>query len=204
MEQAITPRLTLPPMPSMAVAWSWSYPPANPEQEGANAQARDVAQAIIDHVLDHLYSQGKRSAVEDPEAYEEYGRAMLCCYRGDGGLQCAVGCLLADEAYSPELEDKGVRADSVKDALYRSGIPMNLGWYTGPYAWALGDILTILQECHDESEHVGLLGRTPHERAQWVWQVHDVAARKLHGPGLVVKTPPVPRPAPPADATKEN
>lgn len=33
-----------------------------------------------------------------------------CWYRGEGGMKCAVGCLIPDEAYSDNIEGAGARA----------------------------------------------------------------------------------------------
>lgn len=54
-------------------------------------------QEIFDKVATHLLSQGKRSALG----------GVGCAYRGDGGLQCAIGCLIPDELYRYELEGWG-------------------------------------------------------------------------------------------------
>jgi hypothetical protein len=55
-------------------------------------------QEIFDKVATHLFTQGCRSAV-DPDAL--FG---ACLYRGPNGMSCAVGVLIPDELYDPEME----------------------------------------------------------------------------------------------------
>lgn len=54
------------------------------------------AQEIFNHVVKHLRKQGKKSFLS--------GSAGVCAYRGDGGLQCAVGCLINDDEYDRNIE----------------------------------------------------------------------------------------------------
>jgi hypothetical protein len=56
-------------------------------------------QEIFTKVKNHLLAQNKRSTgVDDITEIE------VCKYLGEGGLMCAVGCLISDELYSPEIE----------------------------------------------------------------------------------------------------
>jgi hypothetical protein len=52
-------------------------------------------QEVFDQVAEHLLKQNAQSK-----------RATDCAYRGEGGLKCAVGCLIADDEYIPEIENK--------------------------------------------------------------------------------------------------
>lgn len=54
-----------------------------------------TGQEIFDKVAKHLLTQNAQSM-----------GIMGCAYRGDNGLQCAVGCLIPDELYRPEFEGK--------------------------------------------------------------------------------------------------
>lgn len=53
-----------------------------------------TAQEVFDQVARHLLTQNKRST----------NIAEDCVYRGSGGLQCAAGCLIADDEYRPGME----------------------------------------------------------------------------------------------------
>ena len=85
-------------------------------------------QAVFDKVVKHLLTQKRRS---------EGKRG--CAYRGKGGDMCAVGCLISDKAYDPEIEGFAVHATEVLVTLAKSGVPT--------YNRAL---LTDLQYVHDE------------------------------------------------------
>jgi hypothetical protein len=49
----------------------------------------------------HLLQQGERSLLES---------RATCAYRGQRGLTCAVGCLIPDDEYDTELEEKNAAA----------------------------------------------------------------------------------------------
>lgn len=70
-----------------------------------------TAQEIFTQVATHLLTQNKR-AVRDLE----------CQYRLKNGCTCAIGCLIAEEHYSPELEGKRVFMAEVQRALRLSGV----------------------------------------------------------------------------------
>ena len=74
-------------------------------------------QTVFDTVSSHLLAQNKRSRDKDD---------LGCVYRGVGGLKCAVGCLIADEHYTPKLEDVPVVAPRVEAALWKSIDPQGL------------------------------------------------------------------------------
>lgn len=50
---------------------------------------------VFEQVARHMLTQCERSASSGG-----------CAYRGDGGLMCAAGCLISDDEYSPEFEEK--------------------------------------------------------------------------------------------------
>lgn len=89
-------------------------------------------QEVFDRVCKHLLTQGEKS-MKDGE----------CAYRGDDGKMCAVGCLIDDEHYTPDLEGKMVCRAAVRKALEGSlSIPVDLTSH---------QLLLELQECHDET-----------------------------------------------------
>lgn len=94
-------------------------------------------QEIFNKVAKHLLKQNARSVDPNDE---------ICCYRGPDGLQCAVGCLIADEHYSPELEGLPVDTYRVRGALYASGIVEvhpDSPLYTGDAAVLLAELQVI-------------------------------------------------------------
>jgi hypothetical protein len=89
-------------------------------------------QEIFDKVSEHLINQGCKSvSVKDNNSF-------CCMYRGKNGNMCAVGCLIPDELYSPDMENKSPEYllnsfPVLKKILKRSSI----------------SILTELQTIHD-------------------------------------------------------
>lgn len=63
-----------------------------------------TAQEVFDRVAVHLLKQGRKSQRIIPED------PVTCFYRGPTGLKCAVGCLIADEDYSSQMEGNSVHA----------------------------------------------------------------------------------------------
>lgn len=88
-------------------------------------------QKVFDRVALHLLQQGERSV-----------DGTRCLYRGQNGLKCAVGFLIADEHYSPELENKIVSCNpEVHLALQKSGVDTSVPRMT--------TMLGSLQYMHD-------------------------------------------------------
>ena len=59
-------------------------------------------QEIFNRVVIHLRKQGRKSHSSNRLRRDE------CKYRAPDGLCCAVGCLIDDEHYRPEMEAKPV------------------------------------------------------------------------------------------------
>lgn len=55
--------------------------------------AQATEQEVFDQVVQHLREQGVQSTTEEG-----------CAYRGDDGLMCAAGCLIADDEYTPYMD----------------------------------------------------------------------------------------------------
>lgn len=72
-------------------------------------------QEIFDKAAIHLLQQ--RTQAIDTGGH--------CAYRGIGEMKCAVGALINDEDYSPEIEGKSVRAIEVRAALEKAGVNTN-------------------------------------------------------------------------------
>lgn len=93
-----------------------------------------TAQEVFDQVAKHMLTQGVRSSgtIIETDGAESKG----CKYRGDNGLMCAAGCLIADDEYNPEMENK------MWEAMVRHG-------FAPP---AHKDLIKYLQEVHDTSD----------------------------------------------------
>lgn len=66
-------------------------------------------QQVFDQVCNHLLTQGEPAISGDD-----------CVYRADGGLTCAVGCLISDEHYSEDFEGCNADDERVQRAVRRS------------------------------------------------------------------------------------
>lgn len=116
---------------------------------------------IFDRVCSHLLAQNQRAECD-----------VGCAYRVNG-LKCAVGCLITDEAYNPNMEGAGVwrlgavgfewremegeKSDLLARALNESGIPATL---------EIRNLLIELQSLHDTMPV-----------AQWPERLADLRAR---------------------------
>lgn len=60
-------------------------------------------QEVFDQVANHLLTQMKKSEDTRKNSYDYY---VNCLYRSSDGLKCAAGCLIADDEYKPEFEQK--------------------------------------------------------------------------------------------------
>lgn len=89
--------------------------------------ATSSAQDVFDQVAIHLLTQNQPSIA--PVA----GFPTDCAYRGNNGLKCAAGCLIADDEYDIEIEGK--------DWLY-----LNIQGKVPTEHWQL---ITGLQGIHD-------------------------------------------------------
>ena len=87
-------------------------------------------QVVFDMVVKHLLTQKRRS---------EGKRG--CAYRGKDGDMCAVGCLISDKAYDPEIEGFSISHLGVREELAESGVPI--------YS-KMNILLIYLQYIHDK------------------------------------------------------
>ena len=91
------------------------------------------AQEIFDTVAVHLFDQGKRSVDKH-----------FCRYRNDIGLKCAVGILISEEDYFPEM-DKGNKTIKGLIELYPNKFPEWMSENLG--------LIQALQSVHDKQEN---------------------------------------------------
>lgn len=107
-------------------------------------------QEIFNKVKDHLLTQNERSLNDDAR----------CAYRGENNTKCAIGCLIPDELYKPEMD----ALPSSVFTLYRR--------YPDVFSEMLGvdsvapllPLLNDLQVVHD--------GDSPDE---WPYALHEIA-----------------------------
>ena len=61
------------------------------------------AQEVFNHVIKHLVTQGERCCGFIYDTHDE-----ICLYRSPEGMSCAIGCLMSDEEYHPDMENAEV------------------------------------------------------------------------------------------------
>ncbi len=93
-----------------------------------NKQLIEISQTIRDHLIK-----------QQKQALNEQGN---CMYRGCGGAMCAVGVLIKDEFYNPDIENKCIDDDSVIRVVSKS-----LGVDELP--WEVCELLDGWQGYHD-------------------------------------------------------
>jgi len=88
-------------------------------------------QAAFTHVVEFLRAQG-RPAIWNSS----------CVYRHPDGLKCAIGCLISDHVYTPQLEGFAIASEHKEDLLIALE---ESGWGDVDL-----DLLSKLQWTHDE------------------------------------------------------
>lgn len=79
-------------------------------------------QEIFDKVSQHLIKQNRQCAL-----FDESGAMYECLYRDANGLACAIGCLIPEDKYHPNMEGNGgiggnIFVDLVIEELYGSDV----------------------------------------------------------------------------------
>lgn len=95
-------------------------------------------QEIFDKVATHLFTQGVQSRNKN---------GGTCLYRGPNNTSCAVGCLIPDELYDPEMDGF---YDGEKFIYSGHSVQFILRKHTLPsYFLENKGLLNYLQEVHD-------------------------------------------------------
>lgn len=97
-------------------------------------------QEIFNRIAVHLLSQKDRSVDDSVDDYQ-------CVYRGPGGIKCAIGCLITDDAYTDKLENNNIYDYKVQSALIKSGVIDRADA-------SVIDFLARMQEIHDDTDVV--------------------------------------------------
>lgn len=108
---------------------------------GSTQDLRAAAQALYDRAAAHLLSMREQSRHSLGHHVEG------CAYRTASGGMCAVGCLIEDSEYTPDMEGKGVEGLRMDHLLPARLMPHI-------------DLLAALQALHDSDEFWGSTGLT--------------------------------------------
>jgi len=113
-------------------------------------------QELFDRVATHLLMQGRR-------AMRGGMGSDYCAYRSPDGLTCAIGCLIPDERYDPELEGQSATSYAV----------LNAAGLTGEQA----RLASVLQHIHDDPSVEAVEG--------WASDLRELAIRFDLNPAVV-------------------
>jgi hypothetical protein len=75
----------------------------------ADATEQEVFDQVANHLLTQMKKSGEYRNYYDSSEYVTYDY-VNCLYRSSDGLKCAAGCLIADDEYKPEFEQKSWRS----------------------------------------------------------------------------------------------
>lgn len=89
---------------------------------------------IMRKVMKHFAKQKHRAMAQASAPFED---SAVCRYRTEDGEMCAIGCLIPDDQYYPEIEGKSVDTSLI---------------FSFPNATMI--VVASLQECHDNSENI--------------------------------------------------
>jgi hypothetical protein len=107
-------------------------------------------QAVVNKVLKHLWDQGRVS-------HEPYVGG--CAYRGMDGTKCAIGILIPDEIYSPNMEGM-----SFHQLCRQHNAVANL-----PEIQAIKQVGEVLQQLHDNLQGTSnFRKRLRHSAQEWL------------------------------------
>jgi len=99
-------------------------------------------EGVFEFVKQHLINQGQKSLQHIETEDDHLTKHNSCRYRGIQNLKCAIGCLIEDDFYDPDMEQRDIGSDFVK-IIVRQSLP---NWKPN---W---DMLQDLQELHDECD----------------------------------------------------
>jgi hypothetical protein len=79
-------------------------------------------QEIFDTVATHLLTQGKRAGVYGDPDKDQNPTKFFCQYRAPDNCKCAVGCLIPDNQYIPDMEGQNCEGSKVQYVLRVCGL----------------------------------------------------------------------------------
>ena len=119
-------------------------------------------QEIFDQAAKHLLLQNKQAMLIDSTGQKN------CLYRGAGSTKCAVGCFIADDEYSLQLENTAflvlarvlqplnTYTNEYVNTFNAKNIAVEKNWYGAGLDEQQYKLLAALQTMHDEYEPDGM------------------------------------------------
>ena len=103
---------------------------------------RQINQAAFDAVVNHLLTQGQQS-LRSADLGQMVKGQPRCLYRNPEGLKCAVGGIIDDRDYKPEMDDGTHGGTGIADLVIEHSFP------NSPHMRAELNLLRELQYVHD-------------------------------------------------------
>ena len=110
-------------------------------------------QQALDKSAAHLLRQGERADMRGDGAAGE----LACVYRAPDGRMCAIGCLIPDHNYHPEMENKDIRTlfDTFWEDMLDAGLDdEHMTFYSD---------LQLVHDTYEPAQWVGALDKLAHE-----------------------------------------
>ena len=105
---------------------------------------------LSEKIRDHLTTQKARAVADVPSAPGESDIVSRCRYRGDNGTMCAVGCLIPDERYNPEIEGYSAGHANITLAMFGRE---EFDAMSGDFLVKLEVLLRDWQHYHDHGDY---------------------------------------------------
>lgn len=105
-------------------------------------------QQVFDIAAPALLAQGKESMRRrNPDAEDDFSIGLVCAYRGDNGLKCAIGHIIPDSIYNVDMEGRAVMEVYTMYPEFKTLL-------TGEGEWEvnMASFLEALQSVHDNYE----------------------------------------------------
>ncbi len=118
-----------------------------------------LKELIFHKAAEHLLTQGKQSLRDTPIHSTLFGPTRSA-YHGVGGTACAVGALISDEHYDPDIEGMPVTSPTVLAAIIEASLGAQIIGHSDVIVRLLLSLLTV-HDC------------TPPE--QWSEELQEVA-----------------------------
>lgn len=125
-------------------------------------------EAVFQHVAQHMLKQSMPAIKAN---------GVGCAYRGQDGMMCAVGFIIADDEYKPTLEGNGITSDLFDK--YFDPLPEDTSVYDrhdevmrDPYRKLLYELQSIHDDGEYRADHAGDENSNPKEAVREFWLEH--------------------------------
>jgi len=101
-------------------------------------------QEVFETIARHLFTQGVQAKAN-----------TVCLYRGDNGTKCAVGCLIPDDMYNPDMEEMALYR--IVENAKQSDIFRLPGYFFDDSVYHVLEAMQTVHDCDGNWESSGTL-----------------------------------------------